>query len=263
VHVLDSREACCELEALDAVLDVFHPNDLDEPHVPRAPAVGPCARLDIPRDPDDPDLPSRRDAALVEREPVHLLCPGPVEVRDVDREVGHHHAVRRDLNLVQFFGRDVLVVPDIEARALRALLRPGLVDVGAEHLLCSMEEDVGRRVVAHQGPPALLVDDPLHPVAAAKDASCHVVEDDLAHLADVVDLDHVLRGEEHAGIGGLAATLGVEEGLVHDRVPIEEVEDHGIEFHVGRLLVVELLCRRERRYPSGVPGERVLLHFGF
>lgn len=66
--------------------------------------------------------------------------------------------------LLEFVWRDMHVVPEIEARGLAPLLGARLVD--AEHLLCGVQEDVGRRVVAHQRPPAFLIHHPFHPLAA-------------------------------------------------------------------------------------------------
>jgi hypothetical protein len=57
-------------------------------------------------------------------------------------------------------------VPDIQAGRIAPLLGTGLMHVGAEHLLCRVQEDMGRRVVAHQRQTALLVHHTLHPVTA-------------------------------------------------------------------------------------------------
>ena len=108
----------------------------------------------------------------------------------------------------------MLEVADIDAGALGPFLRPGLVDVDAEHLFCGMEEDMGGRMVAHQREAPFLVDHALDPLAALQDAAADMVEDDLADLDDVVDACHALRPDKTPGICRLAAALRVKERLV-------------------------------------------------
>src|SRR5690606_9787339 len=98
-------------------------------------AVSASTRFDIPCDLHDANLPPGWNATLVKGKPVELLGTGAVKVLDVDHLVGHDHAVGGDLDLLQLIRSDVLVVPDIEPRALQALLRSCLVDVRSEDLL--------------------------------------------------------------------------------------------------------------------------------
>src|SRR5208337_5176062 len=110
---------------------MFDPEDLDHADLPGAPAVRPCAGLDIPGHFYHPYVLTLRYPALVQGEPVQLLGLGTVLDRDLNWLVGHHHPVCRNLDLVQLVGCNMLEVADIDAGALGPFLRPGLVDVDA------------------------------------------------------------------------------------------------------------------------------------
>ncbi len=57
-------------------------------------------------------------------------------------------AVRQRLDPVELGLGDRLVVAEVEAQPVRADVRAGLLDVGAEHLAQRPVQDVGRGVVA-------------------------------------------------------------------------------------------------------------------
>ncbi len=245
-------------EPFHAVLDMFNTDNPDKPDLAGCPDVRPGARLHVAADLHRPDLPARGDAALVETEPVLLLRLRPLLDIDVDRHVGHDHPVCLDLDPPEFLGRNMLVMPDIQAGSLASLLGAGLVHVGAEHLCRGMQEDMGCRVVAHQRQAALLIHHALHTVAAFQGASRDPVEDHLPEFRDLLHPDHALRGHQGAGIGRLTASLGVEERLVKHRKPVEVVQHYRLELDLARQFVVEFLCRGQGLCPLAVGGKRVL-----
>ena len=77
-------------------------------------------------------------------------------------------------------------------------------------------------------------------------------------LDHVLDPDHRIGREEGARVRGLTAALGVEEGLVQDHEPVEEVDDDRLELDLARLLVVERAGRRQGRDTLLVGRERVV-----
>ncbi len=245
-------------QPLDAVLNVFNADDPDKPDLPGCPDMGSGTRLDVAPHLHRPDIPARRNAALVETKPVLLLGLRPLLDVDIDRGIGHDHTVRLYLDPLEFLGRDMRIVPDVQTGDLAPLLGAGLVHVGAEHLLCGVQEDVGRRVMARQRQAALLVHHTLHPVAALQGAARDPVEDHLADFYRLLHPHHALGRHEGAGIGRLTAAFGVKERLVQHRHPVEVIEHHRLELDLARLLVVEFLRRGQGFGPLAVGGKRVL-----
>src|SRR5690606_12104625 len=135
LHRIDRRNARGELQPLDTVLDVLDPQDRDRTDLARGAAVRARTGLHVPGHLDNPDLLARRDTALVQAETVLLLGTRPLLPGDVDRGVVHHDLVRADLDPLQFLGRDVLEVSDIDPGRLAPLLGAGLVDMSTKHLL--------------------------------------------------------------------------------------------------------------------------------
>src|SRR5690606_5035469 len=171
---------------------MLHPDDLDHPDVPGSTAMGPGTSLDITGDLDDADIFARRHPSLVEGKAISLLSLRPFLMHDVHLLIGHDHPVGCHLDLPELFKGDMLVVPDIQPGTLDAFLGAGLVDVGPEHLLCGMKQEVGSGVMAHQRPAPLFIDDALDPVTSPENSSGYMVDDHVTDLLDIVHTDHAL-----------------------------------------------------------------------
>src|SRR5579871_6040852 len=155
-------------ETDDPVLDPLGAEDRHHPHFAGMGTVGATARLHVEYgDLDDAELLPRHGAALVEREPEPTLRLGPDLEVALDRTVLPDHLVHPVLHGPDLLRRQGLEVGDVDAGRLGPLVRPGLPDVGAEHLPEGPVEEVGSRVVLHQLRPSGPVDlapDPLPPV---------------------------------------------------------------------------------------------------
>src|SRR5699024_9419141 len=146
----DGRLARRERKSLDAILDAFGGEDLDRADISSPGDVGAATGLCVVFDMDEADLLARRDAALIEVEPILFL--GVVALWPLGR---HRHVVGHDpvgdpLYFLHLRARDAVVVADIESGAFGSLLRAGLSDVLAEDLPSGVADDVGRGVIAHQ-----------------------------------------------------------------------------------------------------------------
>ena len=109
---------------------------------------------------------------------------------------------------------------EVEAEAARGVLRTGLGGRRAEGVAQRLVGEVGGAVGAGDGPPAGDVDGGVrgraeHHLADLDDA---LVDGDAGHrLLDVADLDDGAGVQlDPAGVGELAAALGVEGGAVQD-----------------------------------------------
>src|SRR5512136_548326 len=144
---------------------MFDPDDLDDTYLTGIVAMGTGTGLDITGNFYHPDISSRRYSSLVEGKTIFLFGSRPVLYGDLNRQAFHDHPVRLYLNLPEFFGSDVFEVSYIDPGTVTSFLRSCLVNVSSKDLLCGMEEDVGSRVVAHQGPSPLFIDHPFYPFA--------------------------------------------------------------------------------------------------
>ncbi len=137
------------------------------------------------------------------------------------------------------------IVPDIQACDIGRELRSCLMDMRAKDLLCGAKDHVGRRVVTHKRPPAVLINDAFHSVAALQGVLTNLVENNVFRFDDLVNTDHRRLRHKHAGIRGLSSSFGIEQGCIQHNIVVEDIQDRCIKLHIGRPFIVALACLRD------------------
>ena len=178
---------------------------------------------------------TRHRSTLVEAIAVQALGHIPLHELDVHLEVLQYHLIDLPLQLVSLLGGEVLIMGDVQARLLHGLVGTGLPDMVPEEVPRCSVDDMGRSVVAHQLHPPRPVDAALDDGTDRRDRTVDEMQNGGLHLDDTVDPVPI----KYAQVPLLAATLGIEGGLVQHDTSIIDPKDLGIEMVHLRVLVIE------------------------
>src|SRR6266581_938513 len=211
---LERRFSRRVFEAHDAVLDSGGPEDLDERDIARPRDMRSAAGLHVPlRNLDDAQLAAGHRAALVEPE-------SELPFREIaGQDLGAHLSRRQDLVVGQLFDlqqlrvRQRIEVRDVESRHVDGLVGPRLPDMISECLARGAQDDVGGRVVSHEGLPSIRIDRAGHPLSPKTTrVAPDEVQDGRSGSLNIVDFEFVDRPV----VGFLTTALRVEERLIED-----------------------------------------------
>ena len=106
---------------------------------------------------------------------------------------------------------------EVEAQLVGADRRARLADVGPQTLAKRRVKEMGRRVVSHRRVAGRALDLGLHPCAGGGNRPVHADHLVIADAIHVGDPRSLSVPANHAGVGDLAAALGVERRGLQDQ----------------------------------------------
>jgi len=108
LHIEDRGKTRGKFDALNTVLDMLNPYDLDYADFSGVPAVGSGTGFQYPRNFHHTDVPARGDATLVQENPYFCSAFCTVLDRDLNRLACHDHPVCLGLNFMEFIRGNML-----------------------------------------------------------------------------------------------------------------------------------------------------------